>query len=147
MKVLIISSNTLPAAPSGPAYIAGAARQAGYRLHVFERLVAHDLEAELTETLQDFQPDIIGLSIHLVFGDELNPQAPLGTRHTDLRPQVKEIVDIIHQVSKAFVVLRCPGFNYYATDWLKYLGLNYGIRGDNPVQPNPRIHFGGFDCM
>lgn len=29
MKVLIISSNTLPASPSGPAYVAGAVRQAG----------------------------------------------------------------------------------------------------------------------
>jgi len=29
MKVLIISSNTLPAAPTGPVYVAGAARLAG----------------------------------------------------------------------------------------------------------------------
>lgn len=130
MKVLILSSNTLPAAPSGPAYVAGAARQAGHEVRFFERLIAQDLEAELTNILQDFQPDVIGLSIRLVFGDELDPQAPFGTRHTDLRPRVKEIVDIIRQVSRAFIVLGGPGFNYYATDWLNYLDLDYGIRGE-----------------
>lgn len=29
MKILIVSSNTLPAAPTGPAYIAGALLRAG----------------------------------------------------------------------------------------------------------------------
>ena len=130
MRVLMISSNTLPAAPSGPAYVAGAARQAGHTVRVFERLFAQDLKSELTDVLQEFQPDIIGLSIRLVFGDELDPEAPLGTRHTDLRPRVREIVDVIRRVSKAFVVLGGPGFNYYATDWLNYLDLDYGIRGE-----------------
>ena len=130
MKVLVISSNTLPAAPSGPAYVAGAVRQAGHMVRVFECLFADDVNAELTCVLQEFQPDVIGLSIRLVFGDELDAQAPLGTRHTDLRPRVREIVDIIRQVSKAFVVLGGPGFNYYAINWLKYLDLDYGIRGE-----------------
>ena len=30
MKVLIISANTVPSAPSGPAYVAGAALESGY---------------------------------------------------------------------------------------------------------------------
>src|SRR5512140_1352945 len=130
MKVLIISSNTLPAAPAGPAYVAGAVRQAGHIVRVFERLFANDLNAELTCALQEFQPDVIGISIRLVFGDELDPMAPLGTRHTDLRPRVREITEIIRQVSKAFVVVGGPGFNYYAADWLEYLDLDYGIRGE-----------------
>ena len=130
MKVLIISSNTLPAAPSGPAYIAGAARKAGHTVRGFECLFAQDLTAELTGVVDEFQPDVIGISIRLVFGDEIDPLALLGTRHTDLRPRVKEIVDILRQCSKAFIVLGGPGFNYYAVDWLKYLGLDYGIRGE-----------------
>ncbi len=35
MKVLIISANFLPASPSGPAYIAGAALEAGHDVEVF----------------------------------------------------------------------------------------------------------------
>ncbi len=99
-------------------------------MRVFERLFAHDLQGELTDLLQEFQPDVIGISIRLVFGDEVDLQAPLGTRHTALRPRVREIVDVVRQVSKAFIVLGGPGFNCYAIDWLKYLDLDYGIRGE-----------------
>ena len=130
MKVLIISANTLPASPTGAAYVAGATRQAGHEVQIYERLFANDLERELTTRLEDFQPDVVGISIRLVFGDEIDLGAPLGTRHTDLRPQVKEITDIIRQVSPARIVLGGPGFNYYARDWLEYLDLDYGIRGE-----------------
>ena len=130
MKVLIISSNTLPASPSGPVYVAGAVRQAGHEVQIYERLFADDLAAELTAKLRDFQPDVIGISIRLVFGDELDMDAPQGTRHTDLRPRVKEITDIIRKVSSAQIVLGGPGFNYYARDWLEYLDLDCGIRGE-----------------
>jgi radical SAM superfamily enzyme YgiQ (UPF0313 family) len=130
MKVLIISSNSLPAAPTGPVYVAGAAREAGHEVQIYERLFANDLKAELSTVLADFQPDVIGISIRLVFGDELDKEAPLGTRHTDLKPGVKEIVDIIRQFSAARLVLGGPGFNYYARDWLEFLDLDYGIRGE-----------------
>jgi hypothetical protein len=130
MKVLIISANTLPAAPTGPVYVAGAVRQAGHEVQIYERLLATDLAGELAAKLRDFQPDVVGISIRLVFGDELDLNAPLGTRHTDLRPRVKEIADIIRQSSLARIVLGGPGFNYYARDWLEYLDLGYGIRGE-----------------
>ena len=130
MKVLIISTNTLPASPSGPVYLAGAVRQAGHEVQIFERLFAGDLAGELTTKLREFQPDVIGISIRLVFGDELDLEAPLGTRHADLRPKVKEITDIVRQSSPARIVLGGPGFNYFARDWLEYLDLDYGIRGE-----------------
>ena len=130
MKVLMISSNTLPASPSGPAYIAGAVRQAGHGVDVYERLFSTDLTGELAAKLNSFQPEVVGVSIRLVFGDELDSNAPLGTRHTDLRPRVKEIVEIVRQNSNARIVLGGPGFNYYACDWLAYLGVDYGIRGE-----------------
>lgn len=130
MKVLIVSSNSLPAAPAGPVYVAGAVREAGHEVQIFERLFAGDLESELTSQLEDYQPDVVGISIRLVLGDELDADAPLGTRHTDLRPRVKEITDIVRQNSRAPIVLGGPGFNYYARDWLEYLDLDYGIRGE-----------------
>jgi radical SAM superfamily enzyme YgiQ (UPF0313 family) len=130
MKVLIISSNSLPAAPTGPVYVAGAVREVGHEVQIYERLFADNLESELTTRLEEFQPDVVGISIRLVFGDELDNDAPLGTRHSDLRSRVKEITDIIRQVSPALIVLGGPGFNYYARDWLAYLDLDYGIRGE-----------------
>ena len=130
MRVLIISANSLPAAPTGPVYVAGAVRAAGHEVQIFERLFAVDLAGELAARLRDFQPEVVGISIRLVFGDELDPAAPLGTRHTDLRPRVKEIVEIVRQNSPAQIVLGGPGFNYYARDWLEYLDLDLGLRGE-----------------
>jgi hypothetical protein len=99
-------------------------------VQIYKRLFTHDLEGELTTRLEEFQPDVVRVSICLVFGDELDKDAPLGTRHTGLRPQVKQITDIIRQVSPALIVLGGPGFNYYARDWLAYLDLDYGLRGE-----------------
>lgn len=130
MKILIISSNSLPAAPTGPVYVAGAARQAGHEVRIFERLFATNLEAELPAVLNNFQPDVVGISIRLVFGDKLDEDAALGTQHTDLRPQVRQITEIVRQNSTASIVLGEPGFNYYARNWLEYLDLDYGIRGE-----------------
>jgi hypothetical protein len=130
MNVLLVSSNTLPASPTGPAYVAGAARQAGHQVHVYESLFAVDLAGELAAKLHDLQPDVVGVSIRVVHGDILDPGAPLGTRHLDLRPRIKEMVNIIRRNSGARIVLGGPGFNYYARDWLDYLDADYGIRGE-----------------
>lgn len=130
MKILIISTNPLPASPSGPAYVAGALRAAGHEVRAFERLFAGDLRNDLTAALTDFEPDVVGVSIRLVFGDSLDAGVPYGTRHTDLRPGIREIVDIVRAASRAVIVLGGPGFNYYAADWLEYLDLEYGIRGE-----------------
>ena len=130
MRILIVSTNTLPAAPSGPAYVAGAVRQAGHTVEVFDSLLAANLPQELGETLQRFQPDVVGVSIRLVHGDVQDAAAPFGTRYLDLRPRVKEIIDLIRQSSPAQIVLGGPGFTYYARDWLAYLDLDLGICGE-----------------
>jgi radical SAM superfamily enzyme YgiQ (UPF0313 family) len=130
MKILIISTNNLPASPAGAAYIAGAAIQAGHTVEIFECLFAHDLKAELETHLSRFQPEVIGLSIRLVHGYLLDESAEFYTRHLDLRVRVKEVVDIIRQVSRIPIILGGPGFNYYAKDWLEYLDADYGIRGE-----------------
>lgn len=59
MKVLIISANFLPASPSGPAYIAGAALEAGYDVEVFEALIAKDVTRELVVRLATFTPEVV----------------------------------------------------------------------------------------
>lgn len=130
MKVLIISANTLPAAPSGPAYVAGAALEAGHTVQVFEALFAQDLVGELEGEITGFCPDVVGISIRLVHGYLIDDSAENGTRHVDLRVRVKEIVDCVRRVSEAHIVLGGPGFQYYGPNWLEYLDLDYGIRGE-----------------
>ena len=130
MRVLIISANTLPSAPSGPAYVAGAALKAGHTVQVFEALFAQDLVGELKEQIVSFNPDVVGISIRLVHGFVIDENAAFGTKHIDLRVRVKEIVDCIRRTSDAYIVLGGPGFNYYGPDWLEYLDVDYGIRGE-----------------
>jgi radical SAM superfamily enzyme YgiQ (UPF0313 family) len=133
MKVLIISANTFPAAPSGPAYVAGAALAAGHQVEVFDALFAQDLTGELESKINSFSPDVVAVSIRLVSVFILDDSAEFGTKHFDLRVEVKEIVDCIRRVSDAKIVIGGPGFNYYGPDWLEYLNLDYGIRGEGEV--------------
>jgi radical SAM superfamily enzyme YgiQ (UPF0313 family) len=130
MKVMIISSNTLSFSPSGPAYVAGAALNAGHKVEVFDCLFAKDVLRELDEHLTRFNPDVIGISIRLVTGDIMDESAEFNTKRFDVRPDIKDMVDRIKQRSSAHIVLGGPGFNYYGRDWLEYLDLDYGIRGE-----------------
>ena len=115
MKVLIISSNSLPgASPAGPAYVAGALRQAGHTVEAYESLLAADVSSSLAAKLNHFQPDVVGISIRLVHGDVLDASAPLGTRHLDLRPRVKEIVEAIR---KSGCIPMATPFDEKSVDW------------------------------
>lgn len=130
MNVMIISSNTLPASPTGPAYIAGAALRAGHCVEIFETLFAQDVPAELSAHIERFRPEVIGISIRLVHAYIIDETAPYNTRHIDLRLGVRQMVDTIRQAADVPIILGGPGFNYYARDWLEYLDLDYGIRGE-----------------
>ena len=131
MKVLIISSNILPASsPSGPAYIAGAALKAGHEVEVFESLFASDLTNELEQKIAGYNPDVIGISIRLVTGTIYDESWEFNLKPFDLRPKIREIVNCIKGVTDASIVLGGCGFNYFGQDWLEYLDLDYGIRGE-----------------
>lgn len=130
MKVLVISTNSLAASPSGAAYIAGAALNAGHEVDVFECLFSRDVVSDLTAQINRFDPDVAAVSIRLVHGYLIDNTARFNTIHVDLRPRVKEVVDTLKSTSKANIIVGGPGFNYYAESWLDYLGLDYGIRGE-----------------
>ncbi len=130
MKVLIVSANSLAASPTGPAYISGAALREGHTVEIFECLFAQNINVELKAHIERFQPDVIGVSIRLVHGYIIDEAAPYNTRHLDLRNNVRQVVDAIRQATNAPVILGGPGFNYYARDWLEYLNLDCGIRGE-----------------
>lgn len=130
MKVLVISTNSLPASPAGAAYIAGAALKHGHEVEIFECLFAVDVAKELAAHIERFAPQVAAISIRLVHGYLQDSAAPFKTVHVDLRPRVKQVVDTVKKTSNAQIVLGGPGFNYYAEAWLEYLDLDYGIRGE-----------------
>jgi len=137
MRVLIISGaslhlslSRLQYSPSGAACIAGAARKAGHTVEVFDCHVASRLIDELEEKLSEFSPDVVGISITFVTGDTLDEESEFGTKYFDMRPKIRDIVDAIKRNTNARVVLGGPGFNYYGEEWLEYLNLDYGLRGE-----------------
>jgi len=135
MKVLIISGNflsirNLPMSPSGAAYIAGAAIQAGHDVSIFDCYIADDLNKKLKEKLNQFNPDVVAISITIVTTDIVDKQTEFGARYIDLRPNIKSLVNTIKQNTNAHIVLGGSGFNYFAKDWFDYLNLGYGIRGE-----------------
>lgn len=130
MKVLLISGNFLPMSPCGPAYIAGAALKAGHTVKVFDAYIAKDVNSKLKEELLKFGADVVGISIAIVTNDIRDPESEFGTKYFDMRPKIKSIVQTIKQHSNCRIVLGGPGFNYFAKEWLEYLDLDYGIRGE-----------------
>jgi radical SAM superfamily enzyme YgiQ (UPF0313 family) len=130
MKVLMVSCDLRISTPAGAAYVAGAARDAGHVVEIFDGYLADDLRGELGEKLFEFAPDVVGMSITAVTSDIVDAQSPFGTRYVDMRSDIKSIVEVTRQHSDAFIVLGGCGFNYYAEDWLAYLDLDYGIRGE-----------------
>jgi radical SAM superfamily enzyme YgiQ (UPF0313 family) len=130
MKVLIISCDLRMSTPAGAAYIAGAARKAGHIVQVFDSYLTGDWKGALQKRLNGFDPDVVGISITAVTGDTPDNKSEFQTKHVDQRPKIKGIIDTIKQHSRARIVLGGSGFNYYAENWLNYLNLDYGIRGE-----------------
>jgi anaerobic magnesium-protoporphyrin IX monomethyl ester cyclase len=131
VNVLIISANTFKFSPSGPAYVAGAARSAGHEVEVFDCLFTKDPIHDLKEHIQRFNPEVIGISIRTVAGKIVDNKAEFNTSPFDSRVLVKDVVDGVKKISKARIVLGGPGFNYFGKEWLEYLDLDYGLRGES----------------
>lgn len=85
MNVLIISANTFRFSPSGPAYVAGAARDVGHTVEVFDCLWVEDPIPELEEHISRFKPDVIGISIRTVAGKIVDENAEFHTKPFDAR--------------------------------------------------------------
>ncbi|MFO7911757.1 MAG: radical SAM protein [Desulfotignum sp.] len=130
MNVLIISANSLPMSPVGAAYIAGSALEAGHRVAVFDCLPDQGDEDRFIACLEQFKPDVLGLSIPLVTCDI--PENPLKNRFvfTDIRSMLNRLVTIARQQTDALLVAGGGGFNYFPADWLTCLDIDFGLVGE-----------------
>lgn len=130
MNVLIISANTLPMSPLGAAYIAGSALEAGHGVAVFDCLLDQGDENRFLACLEQFEPDVVGLSIPLVTCRIPENPLPNGFCFTDIRPMLKRLVTLVRQRTDALVVAGGGGFNYFPADWLFCLDIEYGLVGE-----------------
>jgi radical SAM superfamily enzyme YgiQ (UPF0313 family) len=127
MRVLLISSNTeqftMPVLPMGLAGVAAAAEQAGHEIRLVSLLPHDDVHHLIKEAVQDFKPELIGISVR-----NIDDQCRENPRF--LLEPVKEVVDSCRAFSSAPVVVGGAGYTIFPQRALEYLGADMGIRGE-----------------
>jgi radical SAM superfamily enzyme YgiQ (UPF0313 family) len=127
MRVLLVSANREhlpdPIFPLGLAYIAAAVSAAGHEIDVADLCFGHRPLDDLRSQVARFQPDVIGLSLRNVD----NAAYPLTVDYLALH---REVVDTLHEVSSAPVVLGGSGFSILPQAYMHELDGDWGIAGE-----------------
>jgi len=128
MKVLLINSNLLkpPITPLGLAYVATATREAGHEVSVLDLNLSDDIRGDISQTLQDHSPDVIGISMR-------NIDNVTMLHNVYFMPRIKEIVDFIREGTDAPIVFGGPGFSMMPAEIMKELDIPYGIVGEGEI--------------
>jgi hypothetical protein len=133
MRVLLIYSNQsrelVPAPPVGLSYVASATRAAGHEVRLLDLAFADDLLAELAAAIDEYRPEIVGLSVRNI--DNVIHQrleSPLAA----LREQV---VAITERAAAAVgrpvpVVLGGPAISILGSRTLDVFGVDYAVVGE-----------------
>jgi radical SAM superfamily enzyme YgiQ (UPF0313 family) len=130
MRVLLVSANREripdPIFPLGLAYVAAAARQAGREVTVVDLCFARTPLRTLADTLRRFQPDVVGLSLR-------NVDNAAYPRTVDYLDQHRAVVDVLHEITKAPVILGGSGFSIMPKAYMQALDGDWGIAGEAEV--------------
>lgn len=126
MQILLISANKekspYPVAPIGLAYIASSVLKDGHKVEILDLCFAEDIDAAISETINKFNPQIIGISIRNV--DNLTYPKSIF-----YLPDIKTFVDKLKPLNIPIVV-GGSGFSLFPEDILRYLCLEFGIIGE-----------------
>ena len=123
-RVLLLSANRCtapdPVFPLGLAHINAALRRAGHETLWLDRL---SNAGRLAETLPQFQPDLVGISLRNIDDVLIRQQEKF---YDELAP----FIATIRRHSRAPVVLGGSGFSIFPEELLKLTGADYGIAGE-----------------
>jgi radical SAM superfamily enzyme YgiQ (UPF0313 family) len=127
MRVLLISANTeqinMPVLPLGLAYVAAAADRQGHTVKMHNLMMHTDTQKALHETIDGFNPEIIGISVRNI--DDQNMENPRFLLNT-----VKEVVTNCRKYSDATIVLGGAGYSIFPQATLDFLEADIGIQGE-----------------
>jgi radical SAM superfamily enzyme YgiQ (UPF0313 family) len=127
MRVLLINSNLkkdlLAAPPIGLCYVANATEEAGHDVRVLDLCFRYDIKKELTESVQTFSPEVIGISIRNI--DNANMLHPVS-----YIPGVVEIVEHVRKISHVPIVLGGSGASLIPFHTLKATKADYIVVAD-----------------
>jgi radical SAM superfamily enzyme YgiQ (UPF0313 family) len=127
MRALLISAasdaGALKPLPLGLACVAAATETAGHDVRLLALDSGADCDASVRQAIQQFSPDVIGLSVRNI--DDQNMQAPRF-----LLSSLQQIVNVCRACSSAPIVLGGAGYSIFPESALAYLGADIGIRGE-----------------
>ena len=132
MKILLVATNqtdrfmdrmVVRPVPIGLAYIAAAVDEERHHMRVLDLMFSDDGPADVEETVREFQPDLVGLSIRNLDNQSyFNPVWNL--------PGVRDIVSRVRECSDATILCGGPAFSILPAECLEYVGADVGIAGD-----------------
>lgn len=127
-RVLVIAANQErmpdPIPPIGAAYIAAAVRRHGHVTRIFDACFSKDYAAELASAIDEFRPEVIGLSIRNVD----NVAFPNVTCYLD---RYRRIVDVCRaEAPDATLFIGGSAFSLFPEEFVEKLDVDYGIVGE-----------------
>jgi radical SAM superfamily enzyme YgiQ (UPF0313 family) len=151
VKILLLSVNRekmpYPVFPLGLAYLAEVLKEESYRTEVFDLCFSEEPSIDLKDTLQRFQPDLVGLSLRNL--DNLT--YPTSVSYLK---EVDEVIQVCRHSSSAKLIIGGSGFSLAPKELLQHLDVDFGIVGEgeeifrqlvkslekgNPVSPSSHL--------
>lgn len=125
MKVLLISANreeiNMLTWPLGLACVAAATQKAGYEVKLLDLMEANDPASALKETIREFNPEVIGISVR-----NIDDQSMENTQF--LLDDVKEVVAVCRSLQRAHC-LRRSGLQHFSREFAGIPGCRHGHSG------------------
>jgi len=127
LDVLIVCTNRhhypAPVMPYGACLVAEAAEREGHRVRLLDLMFQRDPFKALKAALQDFSPDVVGLSVRNLDNNDM--QAPVA-----FVAEVAEIGRAVSRYAAAPVVLGGPAVGVMPEPLLKETGARFAVLGD-----------------
>jgi radical SAM superfamily enzyme YgiQ (UPF0313 family) len=127
MKILFISANTevltMPTFPLGLACVATATSRAGHQVKLVDLMQEKDWKPYLINAIEEFNPDIIGISVR-----NIDDQSMKNTAF--LLKKVRAVVAHCRAITEAPIILGGAGYSMFPESVLAYLGADMGIKGE-----------------
>ena len=110
----------MPVYPLALAQLAGALREAGHTVHLFD-VIVHELDS-LPEVLRQTQPDVIGVSLRNI--DNTNASEP-----RDYFDEYRRLIQQLRIHSSAPIVIGGSAFSLFPRQLMEMLQPDFGIVG------------------
>jgi len=116
----------MPPMPLGLASVIAQIDEGSHQIRVLDLMFLDEPEKELRETLSDYRPDLIAISIR-----NLDNQSSLYSEY--FLPEAKALIELCRRHCSAVIVIGGPAFTVSPQAVLAYLKADFGIAGEGEI--------------